>query len=168
MLAEMGDRRFCLGNLLTHSYEDMMLSKVLLDSLIGFQPIVVQIRFDTIACKATPSGRSPRVSFVSVAWGSSGTCNQPDLQALLSVTVSLYGNCMARLISTTIRLDQEDVRALKRARAAGYSASELIRKGLRVVASRYYSRRRPPSTRLFESTDQKLGDESELFRNLER
>ncbi len=80
---------------------------------------------------------------------------------------SLYGECMARLISTTIRLDEEDVRALKRARAAGLSASELIRKGLRVVASRYYTGRRPPSTRLFESTDTKLGDESELFRNLE-
>ena len=80
----------------------------------------------------------------------------------------MYGECMSRLISTTIRLDPEDVRALKRARAAGHSASELIRKGLRVVASRYYSRRRPPSTRLFESTDQKLGDESELFRNLEQ
>lgn len=80
---------------------------------------------------------------------------------------SLYGECMARLISTTIRLDEEDVRALKRARAAGFSASELIRKGLRVVASRYYTGRRPPSTRLFESTDTKLGDESELFRDLE-
>jgi Arc/MetJ-type ribon-helix-helix transcriptional regulator len=80
---------------------------------------------------------------------------------------SLYGECMARLISTTVRLDEEDVRALKRARAAGHSASELIRKGLRVAASRYYSRRRPPSTRLFESTDTKLGDESELFRDLE-
>jgi hypothetical protein len=56
---------------------------------------------------------------------------------------------------------------LKRARAAGHSASELVRKGLRVVASRYYSGRRPPSTRLFESTDTKLGDESELFRDLE-
>jgi Arc/MetJ-type ribon-helix-helix transcriptional regulator len=79
----------------------------------------------------------------------------------------LYGECMARLISTTIRLDEEDVRALKRARAAGHSASELVRKGLRVVASRYYTGRRPPSTRLFESTDAKLGDESELFRDLE-
>ena len=74
---------------------------------------------------------------------------------------------MARLISTTVRLEEEDVRALKRARAAGYSASELIRKGLRVVASRYYTERRAPSTRLFESTDGKLGDESELFRDLE-
>jgi Arc/MetJ-type ribon-helix-helix transcriptional regulator len=80
---------------------------------------------------------------------------------------SLYGECMARLISTTIRLTEEDVRALKRARAAGHSASELVRKGLRVVASRYYSGRRPPSTRLFESADMKLGDESELFRELE-
>jgi hypothetical protein len=50
---------------------------------------------------------------------------------------SLYGECMARLISTTVRLDEDDVRALKRARAAGHSASELIRKGLRVAASRY-------------------------------
>ena len=80
----------------------------------------------------------------------------------------LYGKCMARLISTTVRLHEEDVRALKRARAAGHSASELVRKGLRVVASRYYKHRRPPSTLLFESTDTKLGDESELFRDLER
>ena len=74
---------------------------------------------------------------------------------------------MARLISTTVRLGEEDVRALKRARAAGISASDLIRKGLRVVAWRYYTGRRPPSTHLFESTDMKLGDESEVFRNLE-
>jgi Arc/MetJ-type ribon-helix-helix transcriptional regulator len=79
----------------------------------------------------------------------------------------LYGECMARMVSTTIRLNEEDVRALRRARAAGHSASELIRKGLRVVASRYYSGRRPPSTLLFDSTDAKLGDESELFRDLE-
>ena len=74
---------------------------------------------------------------------------------------------MARRFSTTVRLDEADVRALKRARAAGYSGSELIRKGLRVVASRFYTGRRPPSTLLFESTDGKLGDESELFRGLE-
>jgi hypothetical protein len=74
---------------------------------------------------------------------------------------------MAHLISTTIRLSKEDVRALKLARAAGHSTSELVRKGLRVVASRYYKGRRPPSTRLFESTDTKLGDESELFREIE-
>jgi hypothetical protein len=74
---------------------------------------------------------------------------------------------MAQLTSTTIRLDAADVRALKRARAAGHSSSDLIRKGLRVVAWRYYSGRRPPSTRLFESTDTKLGDESELFRDLD-
>jgi Arc/MetJ-type ribon-helix-helix transcriptional regulator len=74
---------------------------------------------------------------------------------------------MSRLISTTVRLDEEDVRALKKARAAGHSASDLIRKGLRIVASRYYSGRRAPSTRLFESTDNKLGDEAELFRDVE-
>jgi Arc/MetJ-type ribon-helix-helix transcriptional regulator len=71
------------------------------------------------------------------------------------------------MVSTTVRLAEEDVRALKRARASGHSASELIRKGLRVVASRYYAGRRPPSTRLFESSDPKLGDESELFRDLD-
>jgi Arc/MetJ-type ribon-helix-helix transcriptional regulator len=74
---------------------------------------------------------------------------------------------MARLISTTVRLDEEDVRALKRARAAGLSASDLIRKGLRVVASRYYPARRQPSTLLFECTNSKLGDESQLFRDIE-
>jgi serine/threonine protein kinase len=79
----------------------------------------------------------------------------------------LYGERMARLISTTVRLDEEDIRALKRARAAGLSASELIRRGLRVVASRYYSGKRPPSTLLFESTDNKLGDEAELFQGIE-
>ena len=79
----------------------------------------------------------------------------------------VYGERMARLISTTVRLEVEDVRALQRARAAGHSGSALIRKGLRVVASRYYTGRRPPSTRLFESTDTKLGDESELFRDFE-
>jgi len=73
---------------------------------------------------------------------------------------------MARMISITVRLHEEDVRALKRARAAGHSASELVRQGLRIVASRYYAGRRPPSTRLFESMDMKLGDESELFLDL--
>ena len=79
----------------------------------------------------------------------------------------LYGERMARFTSTTVRLEEEDVRALKRARAAGHSASELIRRGLRVVASRYYTGRRAPSTRLFESSNNKLGDESELFQDLE-
>ena len=84
-----------------------------------------------------------------------------------STEILQYIDCMARLISTTVRLEEEDVRALKRARADGLSASDLLRKGLRVVASRYYSGRRPPSTLLFESTNAKLGDESELFRDLE-
>ncbi len=33
MLGEMGDAHFCLGNLLKDSYEDMMLSDVLIDTL---------------------------------------------------------------------------------------------------------------------------------------
>lgn len=65
----------------------------------------------------------------------------------------MYVECMAR----------HEEQALKRVRAAGLRASDLIRKGLRVIASRYYSGRRPPSTLLFESTNTKLGDEVELF-----
>jgi len=75
--------------------------------------------------------------------------------------------CMARKLSTTVRLDRADVEALARARADGLSASELVRKGLRVVAARYYKGRRPPSTGLFVSTAPKLGDEAELFRDIE-
>jgi hypothetical protein len=75
---------------------------------------------------------------------------------------------MARKLSTTVRLDPEDAEALARARRDGLAASDLIRKGLRVVAARYYRRRRPPSTGLFVSTDAKLGEESEIFRDLER
>jgi hypothetical protein len=73
---------------------------------------------------------------------------------------------MARLTSTTVRLEEDDIRALKRARAAGYSALEFVRKGLRILASRYYSGRRRPTTSLFKSTDCKLGDESLLFKDL--
>jgi Arc/MetJ-type ribon-helix-helix transcriptional regulator len=75
---------------------------------------------------------------------------------------------MARKLSTTVRLDREDAEALARARKDGLSASDLIRNGLRVVAARYYRDRRPPSTGLFVSTDAKLGDEAELFRDLEK
>jgi len=78
----------------------------------------------------------------------------------------VYTICMARKLTTTVRLDPEDAEALARARKDGFSASDLIRKGLRVVASRYYPNRRPPSTGLFVSTDNKLGDEAELFRDL--
>jgi hypothetical protein len=87
-------------------------------------------------------------------------------EALHDDVIGMYGECMARLTSTTVRLGEDDIRALKKARAAGHSASELVRKGLRVVASRYYSGRRPPTTSLFESTDNKLGDEALLFKDL--
>lgn len=70
---------------------------------------------------------------------------------------------MARKLSTTVRLDPEDAAALVRARKDGHNASELIRRGLRIVAARYYDRKRPPSTRLFVSTATELGDESTLF-----
>jgi hypothetical protein len=80
----------------------------------------------------------------------------------------MYIACMASKRATTIRLDPEDVRALSRARRDGISSSELIRRGLRVAGAKYYDRRRRPTTGLFTSVDTKLGDESELFRDLEK
>ena len=75
---------------------------------------------------------------------------------------------MARKVSTTVRIGREDAEALARARKDGLTASALVRKGLRIVASRYYRERRPPSTGLFLSTDVKLADVEEVFRRLER
>jgi hypothetical protein len=73
---------------------------------------------------------------------------------------------MPRKTTKTIRLDPEDARALKRAEADGVSSSELVRRGLRIVAAPYYAgRRRPPKTRLFVCTDPNLGEESELFKD---
>lgn len=75
---------------------------------------------------------------------------------------------MAHKLSTTVRLDAEDIEALARARADGLSTSDLVRKGLRIVAAKYYrGHRRPPSTGLFVATSIKLGDETELFKDLE-
>jgi hypothetical protein len=79
----------------------------------------------------------------------------------------MYGTCMSARLTTTVRLDPEDAEALARARRDGHSTSELIRRGLRTVASRYYRHKSAPSTRLFVSTDTKLGDESQLFGDLE-
>ncbi len=82
--------------------------------------------------------------------------------------VTMYIAYMAAKVLTTIRLDAEDAKALARARRDGHTAAELLRRGLRLVAAKYYGKRRPPSTRLFVSTDAKLGDESELFGDLTR
>ena len=67
-----------------------------------------------------------------------------------------------------VRLDEEDVAALERARKAGVSSSELIRKGLRIVAAQYYKGKRPPSVGLFETDCNKLGDEALLFADIEQ
>ena len=74
---------------------------------------------------------------------------------------------MSERYTTTVRLTGEDAAALSRARADGLETSELVRRGLRVVAARYYRNRRPPTTGLFVSTDIKLGDEAALFAKLE-
>jgi hypothetical protein len=65
----------------------------------------------------------------------------------------------------SFRLDPEDARALQRATADGVSPSELVRRGLRIVAAHYCNktRRRPPKVRLLISTDPRLGEESDLF-----
>ena len=70
--------------------------------------------------------------------------------------------------TTTVRLASDDVRALARARKDGHSTADLIRRGLRVVAAKYYRGRRSPSLGLFVSTSDKLGDEAEVFGDLER
>lgn len=80
----------------------------------------------------------------------------------------MYITCMANGMVTTVRLAGEDAAALRRAKRDGHDASKLIRRGLRIVAARYYRGKRPPSTGLFVATDNKLGDESELFAELER
>jgi hypothetical protein len=88
---------------------------------------------------------------------------------LVSVLQELYIVCMARKLSTTVRLDPDDADALARARSDGVSSSELIRRGLRLVAAKYYrGKRRPPTTGLFISTDPRLGDEAELFGDSRR
>jgi hypothetical protein len=72
---------------------------------------------------------------------------------------------MARKTVKTIRLDPEDAQALKRAEADGQSSSDLVRRGLRIVAARYYrGHRRPPQVTLLVSTDPRLGEESELYK----
>ena len=73
---------------------------------------------------------------------------------------------MSRKVVKSIRLEPEDARALRRAEADGLSASELVRRGLRIVAAHYYGsrRRRPPRVRLLVSTDPHLGEESQIYR----
>jgi hypothetical protein len=74
---------------------------------------------------------------------------------------------MPRKTAKTIRLDLEDVQALKRAEADGISSSELVRRGLRIVAARYYKSklRRPPKVTRLVSTNPHLGEESELYKH---
>jgi hypothetical protein len=73
---------------------------------------------------------------------------------------------MVRKGPKTVRLKPEDAEALARAQADGLSSSELIHRGLRIVASRYYSKRvKPPKTKLFVCTDPNLGEGSELYKD---
>jgi hypothetical protein len=67
-----------------------------------------------------------------------------------------------------VALTAEDARALKRAKAQGLSPTELLRRGLRLAAASYYGTgARPPRTRLFVSSDPRLGEEDHLFQGLE-
>jgi len=80
----------------------------------------------------------------------------------------MYIACMALKRATTIRLDQR-ISAPFRARVrTGFPPPSSSVGGLRVAAAKYYDGRRPPTTGLFTSVDTKLGDESELFRDLEK
>lgn len=74
---------------------------------------------------------------------------------------------MAPKAPKTVKLEPKDAKALARAQADGLSSSELIHRGLRIVAARYYSKStKPPKTKLFVSTDPNLGDESDLYKGL--
>jgi hypothetical protein len=73
---------------------------------------------------------------------------------------------MRRKTVKAVRLDPEDLEALKRAEADGVSPSELVRRSLRIAAARYYRAvRRPPRITLLVSTDPRLGEESELYKD---
>ena len=73
---------------------------------------------------------------------------------------------MPRKTAKTVRLEPEDVKALKRAEKDGVSSSELVRRSLRIAAARYYRGvRRPPRVTLLVSTDPRLGEESELYKD---
>jgi hypothetical protein len=73
---------------------------------------------------------------------------------------------MPRGSAKTVRLELEDVKALVRAEKDGISPSELVRRSLRVAAARYYrGPRRPPRITLLVSSDPRLGEESELFKD---
>ena len=75
---------------------------------------------------------------------------------------------MKKIIFAIVLPENDDVQTLKRAKADGVAAPDLLRQDSRVVASLYYSGRRQPSTLLFEATNPKLGDEPALFRDLEK
>jgi hypothetical protein len=66
-----------------------------------------------------------------------------------------YATHMSRGITTTVRLDADDADALRKARADGFEASDLIRIGLRIAAARHYPKGRKPDLGLFGSVDAK-------------
>ena len=112
-------------------------------------------------------GNGPRGQANSATWISRLVISRHG-RGLAAGLPRVYITCMALKTATTVRLDPADVEALARARADGFSTSELIRRGIRTVAAKYYRhKRRPPVTALFVSEDPRLGDEGELFATLE-
>ena len=93
-------------------------------------------------------------------------CSSPTVALLPQVPAAPHTLVMTRKTAKTVRLEPEDVKALKRAEADGVSSSELVRRSLRVAAARYYRGvRRPPKVTLLVSTDPLLGEESELYKD---
>lgn len=112
-----------------------------------------------------PESRGERRGLEGASWQQGWVASAGTVAETRRVS---YVNRMSRGITTTVRLDAEDAEALRRARADGQESSELIRRGLRLVASRYYPKKRRPHLGLFQAVDPKLGDESELFGDLEK
>lgn len=74
---------------------------------------------------------------------------------------------MSRRLTTTVRLTRDDAAALARAKTEGRPSSDLIRRGLPVVAARDDRGARRPTLGLFTSTDPRLGDEADLFAHVD-
>jgi hypothetical protein len=111
------------------------------------------------------SWRMPSSPLASPARSLSRVCARQGLP-LPRLPVGPHTLVMPRKTAKTVRLDPEDVKALKRAEADGVSPSELVRRSLRVAAARYYRGvRRPPNVTLLVSTDPLLGEESELYKD---
>jgi hypothetical protein len=73
-------------------------------------------------------------------------------------------------VKTTLEIPDRILRCAKsKAAERGISFCQFVTEAVeeKLKGATAYSGRRPPSTRLFESTDIKLGEESQLFQDID-